>query len=136
MSPRHERRVGNVYFVRTSSHSLWLVALRDSSYGVALSDPSSTTVRRQGFIGTYGIFDTFIRSGVWKLVGSVRFGSAEDEWPNPTRLHELSDPEGKYVYYEGRIQEAARDVSSLNVAQLFKPLQFASFIDEFLSKAS
>lgn len=115
---------------------MWLVALRDSSYGVALSDPSGSTIRREEFVGTYGIFDTFIRSGVWKLVGTVRFSSVDGEWPNPTRLHELSDPEGKYVYYEGRIQEAASDVSKLNVAQLFKPLQFASFIDEFLSNKS
>jgi len=127
------RKIGGVYKIQTDSQCLWLVALRDSSYGVMMNDPSGEHVCRADFFGTYSIFDTFIKTKTWELVGSVRFRHEHDEWPSPTRLHELSDPEGKYVYYRGEIHESSSDVSELNVTQIFKPEQFASFMDRTLA---
>lgn len=127
------RKIGNVYKALTDDkHGLWLVALRDSSYGVLLQDPLGRDVCRTDFLGTYGVFDTAIKSKAWGLVGRVGFKHEDDEWPDATRLHELSDPEGKFVYYKGEIQEARSNVSSLNVAQIFKPDQFLNFMDQIL----
>jgi hypothetical protein len=82
-----------------------------------------------------GVFDTAIKSGKWKIIGSKPFAENEDSWPPPQYIQDIINPDKYQIYYKGEIRPASpEEIKGLDRAVIYKPEQLVEQIENELTE--